>query len=51
MLGADILCTKARTVRATPHILTESRLFSDDMPRVGRYRTDECSINPDRSND
>jgi hypothetical protein len=32
-------------------IPTECRPVSDDLPRVGRYRTDECSINPDRSND
>jgi hypothetical protein len=32
-------------------IATECRPFSDDLPRVGRYRTDECSINPDCSND
>ena len=27
-------------------IPTECRPVSDDLPRVGRYRTDECSINP-----
>ena len=50
ILNANVLHKCAVSARA-PHIPTECRPFSDDLPRVGRYRTDECSINPDCSND
>ena len=52
IVNADVVCTKC-TERLREHhtFPTESRPFSDDLLPVGRYRTNECSVNPDRSND